>query len=203
MHGGGGHPESTVPGVAEAHLGGGLDPAPVTDEVVAPVPAEQARVDGDGAGEALGAEVDAADGAAAGVAHRHLEHRVVPGLVARVGLRHRHARRQALAAGPELRRVRRRRRRRPCTCTHDARRPPWMGQQPPFAMQRIQRETGDHFSSEAVWLPCAWTRRSRRRAGRRSSSFADCAMFFLIERFLWVFCLWHGTVPVMPPGLHL
>jgi len=105
VHGGGRHPERAVPGVAEAHGRRGLDPAAVADEVVVALAPEQARVDGDRAREALGEEVHAADGAAAGVAHRHLEHRVVPGLLPRVGLLHRHARRRALL-GPRRRRPR-------------------------------------------------------------------------------------------------
>uniref|UniRef100_A0A804NLS6 Uncharacterized protein n=1 Tax=Zea mays TaxID=4577 RepID=A0A804NLS6_MAIZE len=129
-HGGGGHPEGAVPGVAEARVGAGLDPAAVGDEVVAAGAAEQARVHGHRAGEALGAEAHGADGAAAGVAHRHLEHRVVPGPVARVGLRHRHARRRAPGGGGGGR-GRRVRRRWPSPCTRTTPPPCHVGQQPP------------------------------------------------------------------------
>lgn len=102
------HAEGAVPGVAERDGGGGLDEAAVADEVVAgvAVEAEQPRVDGDGAREPLGAEAHAAHRARAPIAHRHLEHRVVPRLLAGVRLLHLHARRRAL---PRRRRRPRRR----------------------------------------------------------------------------------------------
>jgi hypothetical protein len=96
VHGGGRHPERAVPGVPEPHGSRGLDPAVVADDVVAALAPKQARVDGDRAREALRAEGHAADGAPAPVPHRHLEHRVVPGLLPRVHRLHLHARRRAL-----------------------------------------------------------------------------------------------------------
>lgn len=47
LHGGRGHVEGALPGVAELHLATALDPAAVADEVVVALPAEQLCVDGD------------------------------------------------------------------------------------------------------------------------------------------------------------
>jgi hypothetical protein len=115
VHGGGHHPERAVPGVPEPHRRRGLDPPAVADEVVAALAPEEARVDGDRAREALGAEGHAADGAAAPVPHRHLEHRVVPGLLPRVHRLHLHARRRALPCRRCWPRPRHRHRPRSCT----------------------------------------------------------------------------------------